>query len=873
MYWQAMDEKSTTIAGSDQDDWVLQSHVTPTQKFGTPSFIRLFIINRIIGKYVKDKHSDKDVKKQEINNLVINTDLDSTQQKTAKKILSNLIIKHGIKKFMSNYYNENKHAFIIEHIFQKLILINYSKEYQELTTYINNNNDNDNDSYSTSNSQCRLLNASDLMCTIYQYLEFSDLIQCSLVNSNFLYDSFNPNSIYYAKLTHLISSCAIQIEQVVAQEIKSKDKNKKKKKQRKKHKTTNANANRKNNDDNNDHVTTVRHYPIERQWQRFINVKHVDLSLSSYHIPQWQPPNDRYRTFGTKKLISTSDDFENFILSKLLMLSNIEIIHGLCLIYHLKILQAILSKNRLNISKYSIRIDNEVNKLTNTTSYVRPLVKTRTPLILANSKDITLGSLDFAIKWSNKCENLTILRINYIDNEWCKYIINNCDCSNIKYLNIFDMTFMLDNQLNINDKININTVLTETDNILANSLLKQMALKFGCASKNGSGGSNLKCLKIIISRPNDSYNTNYYSCMLLFWSLLKPIIDKNNVRVEFYLLNGSISIFNKCINALQLSMSNNNKNSSKNIRINTDFQIKNISKVNILHINCRGRYNDIKNLKSKFLLLRPIYQNKYLEYFILSQCTLDIVELLVNTMNIIGDQNRNMNKNTNISNISNNNTINSSNNNNTSNISHKYNISKYTFSSLMGIELAPPNVPGNTYNDSDKQSKLFQLNTINNFLSLNIISKRKWFIVLHFLVAYNETIIQDFTNEFSIFCDQIYLLLIKKRIPMDIIVEFDGATNVSDSIFHTDYFDIYESYFNSQKMINEYKKPICNLYCNPLEMVKTSFVFDKISFKNGAPVFRIANAIKSDKCIQIKQCWKRHASLLNIGELYDFDSA
>lgn len=76
------------------------------------------------------------------------------------------------------------------------------------------------------------------------------------------------------------------------------------------------------------------------------------------------------------------------------------------------------------------------------------------PLKLPNAKFLDIRSLHyFYIKWSHKCKELNVgcLNINlrrYIDinidgDKWLEYVINNCDCSGIEYLNIDDSLFGL----------------------------------------------------------------------------------------------------------------------------------------------------------------------------------------------------------------------------------------------------------------------------------------------------------------------------------------------------------------------------------------------------------------------------------------------
>ena len=47
------------------------------------------------------------------------------------------------------------------------------------------------------------------------------------------------------------------------------------------------------------------------------------------------------------------------------------------------------------------------------------------PFSLINAKYISINSLYFYIKWSNKCQTLELCDFENISQDWCNYVINN----------------------------------------------------------------------------------------------------------------------------------------------------------------------------------------------------------------------------------------------------------------------------------------------------------------------------------------------------------------------------------------------------------------------------------------------------------------
>ena len=750
-----MDEKSGPITGND---WNFCPDATPQAKLTTPSFIRLFVIRRIVVACVVNDYKDEEGWQNAIENLVGAVDNlqdnNNKQEQKARKLLFRLV-KYGLSKYMKEYYDENKHGNLIETIFEKIILINYEKEYQNVSTYnyVNNN----------TTSQTQLFNANDLMSLIFQWLSFNDLVKCSLVSSHFFYHSFDPKSIYYGELTRLIALSSEEIDELTA-----KKKQKEKKERKHKHKNKNKSKKHKNNDDDVDSVGA-----IQRQWQRFINVKRIELHLSNRR--------SRY-----------SDDSIDFLFEKFLLLSNIEEIKATIMPDQFKTLQGMINKNASKILKYDIIFNRRYDY---NSAFGHKYKYLLSPLELINGKIINITSLYFSIKWSNKCKHLIIDNLSNIDNKWCQYIIQHCDCSGIECLEIVDMTFELDNQLHnaaTKDREDSNNGVSSINSDLnlksTKRLIKEMALKF-------SNSKNFKQLKISVSTPG--WQKQYYSCLLLFWSFLKDIINKNKIYVEFNALDSSIERFEKSKTAL-----------------GNDFNLKDISR-NINTINVKFRRSADTGLHFE-TVGSIIKQSENLEYICLLDCNIDVIKSLINILN---ERRKN---------------------------------DERILKTLKGIELLPIL---NRYTAVSDCS--ISMNLMNNFFNSNVIinankNENELFIIIHFAIEYKKEK-ATFYKDFSYFCESIHSLLIKKQIAMDIIIEFEGGMNESDSEFHNDYYDIYQSYFDEEQLKNEYKLPKCNQYCKPLQSVKTSFAFEIVTFSYENPVFRIANVCKTDKCMQFRE--------------------
>ena len=398
-----------------KEHWVIDDNDNVNDIIVAPTFIRLFVIRRIIDKYTKShKHKKKDTKEiiKELSNAF------KDNKKTQSLVISILtqLVKYGIKKYMSKYYNEEKkQANIIEDIFNKIILEKFSQEYNEMTKY--GLNDENNDNY----YQNSLFNSSDLMTKIYQYLQWGrefdeDLYECSLVCSHWLYHAWNANSVYYIDFSKLVIG----------------------------------------NIYNNRKWTQI--------WQRLYNVKSIYIDF----------------TVEYKGALATVKK-----LSKFTKVEKVNVkIYGDPVDKIISALISIMSRCKDRI-KYC-RID------------INPFIlafEVPSPLRLPKAQYVDIGDLWFYRIWTNECTRLKLDRLKKITQDWCKFVIANCDCSNINSLILYGVTF--------------------DDDSINKEILKQLAVKF----------NNLKTFEIEIDHQIDD-------SVLLFWLLLKPILSKNKTKVK-----------------------------------------------------------------------------------------------------------------------------------------------------------------------------------------------------------------------------------------------------------------------------------------------------------------------------------------------------
>ena len=420
------------------DDWTIK--VPPPEKVIVPSFIRLFVIARIL------KHCNASV--DQIKQMV-KVIKDLKQQQTAQDILIRLI-NDGIKKYMEKWFNEKEQIQVIEMMFNTIILKQFEKEYQTIMRCDDNNK--------SQYYQRLVLNADDLMCLIFQFIKLKetftgDLINCGLVNSYWLYQTWNPNTIYYLCLNRLI---------------------------------TNTIRMTRNLKESNDKGSKV--YDLDRilssKWQRVATVKSVHIGLYN-SVPS------------------------QYLLEKISMLRSIVDVSLIISDTYVSLLKALLYYNKENIKEYwvVIRGVKQQNKLK--------------PLELINAKDILVKHMYYYLKWSHRCKILRLVDLPDINENWIKYVIDNCDCNGIQ-------TLIIDN-ISVNSLLNPETKSTQ---LLFNKLaqkfqnLQRLSLKMNQdKAKKSMFLVSLKCLRPIIKKTSTVMTLKLHSGFAECDKLAKIIQD------------------------------------------------------------------------------------------------------------------------------------------------------------------------------------------------------------------------------------------------------------------------------------------------------------------------------------------------------------
>ena len=381
------------LESNKKDDWIYDisdESLGNDQSSKVPSFIRLFVINRILGTYTNYNHKNNDNSMAVIENLVsVHLVGDDTQFKPkVLDVLSRLLTDgNGIKKYMSKWYNEKEETSIIELIFNKIILKEFEKEYNQLMKCQAKNSDidtiSDHDNYYYQNL---VFNTNDLMCHIFQFLQWGynfddDLFQCSLVNSCWLYHSWNINCVYF-----------IFLDKIIQETVESCY-------------NYNCNKNLNVNSNNNNNIAI-------RMWQRLIHAKSIYIDFCQF----------------------SENDYKQ-LENKLSLLTNIEIIYAdlSCLKTSLaiKIAQLLISRCKTKIINFDLKLP-------------RGKKIKLSPLQLPNAKIITIRDTYFHRIWSNKCVELKLACIDNIEKNWFEFLIKNCDVSNVNNLSLRSITFVDD---------------------------------------------------------------------------------------------------------------------------------------------------------------------------------------------------------------------------------------------------------------------------------------------------------------------------------------------------------------------------------------------------------------------------------------------
>lgn len=145
-------------------------------------------------------------------------------------------------------------------------------------------------------------------------------------------------------------------------------------------------------------------------------------------------------------------------------------------------------------------------------------------------------------------------------------------------------------------------------------------------------------------------------------------------------------------------------------------------------------------------------------------------------------------------------------------------------------------------------SSCSNMTLINDFLNLQFIIDKKLFVITSFKAPPKKAK-GDFISLFDTLCKSVSRLLTKERIPIDIKVLFE---NLEDEPMCAESKKMFQSYFDEEKLVKNYKQPQCNKYCKPLMNPFASFTTagesDTYSYHDNGMIFRVTNV---ERCYQV----------------------
>ena len=152
------------------------------------SFGQLFIISRIIAGGEKEWES-------------IVCEIPQQLQQSAKVILLGLS-QWGFKFYAKHALHDCQSPII--YLIYQIAVKKYPEAFESMTSLTKKSDNSNYYQYLTWN-QC------DLVSCMFQFLQLDDINNCTLVNSNWLFNSYNINSLYYLDLTRLLHVTKLRV--------------------------------------------------------------------------------------------------------------------------------------------------------------------------------------------------------------------------------------------------------------------------------------------------------------------------------------------------------------------------------------------------------------------------------------------------------------------------------------------------------------------------------------------------------------------------------------------------------------------------------------------------------------------------------------
>ena len=227
---------------------------------------------------------------------------------------------------------------------------------------------------------------------------------------------------------------------------------------------------------------------LSSKWQRIANVKSVQIGLLNIR--------DKLEDFELECLLKKISMLRSIVILRLEIYDN-----------YIALVKPLLYYNKENIEEHSVTI--EFNRYISRADDKNEEGKNKLnltqlkPLKLINARNILITSMYYFIMWSHRCQILR-LHLENIDENWIKYVIDNCDCSGVETLKMRNIS--LNNRL-------LNPQIKSTQ-----LLMDKFVQKF----------KNLQRLKIEIRhKTGDEENMG----LILLLKCLTPILKNNNTLV------------------------------------------------------------------------------------------------------------------------------------------------------------------------------------------------------------------------------------------------------------------------------------------------------------------------------------------------------
>ena len=704
--------------------------------FDVPRFIRLFTLNRIITNYLQSKNNDT----KSTDDLQAGVLVSLVAKLKDKQIhtVSYHILFRLINNGIKTYMTKWYNEKEQATVIEAIFEEIISIRFGQEYQQLTTYYNNDKGKYEY---QCQVFNNDDLMREIFRYLTFEqgftgELHNCSLVHSCWLYHIWNTKLLFGK----------YDLDEFIEATMK----------------ISNENCNN-----------------VTRSWERLVNLKYITFETMDNYLAR---------------------KASNLLISRLSLLRHIVKIECSCNVRHISMIKILMQQCKDKIEMFDVTMTaHSVFAMLTTSGHNSESggVKLLPPLKLPNCKDIRTNNAYFYPTWTKECKNLEIK--NKIDKEWCKHVIDECDCNGIEQLTSKHFAIAI-----------------ETGTLTASDVFKQFAQKF----------VNLKQLNIetecyrnrlelikneINSRSGTDENISKLSIFELFW----PILKKNNGNIHLtvgspqgFLRDTDFVMIN---NAIEQFMETNGVSSTfikhVSVLVGADADPNFVQSRKLVQLCCKNT----ECLEYVFNNMKIKARHNFIKYIVACLTNMDDINNNDNTNSI--DINRN------------------GNDNDDDDDAYDDKIGE-SFESIQVI---------------DMRSKLtFRLLMINQFFGaeklIDIFSQHSIFLKIvqkyQSFDSYNSNDLdidkkKSSIEKFKKICE-IVDLIFKKQIPIDIEILFHIYPWEDVNVEINNYKKIYESYFgninnDTIRALQQYKGAKCNdnKYCVALKFPEISLTWNE----------------------------------------------